>query len=367
MPDLPTDDRLFDAAAGDWWRWSGYELGDGGRICPAPSARLQRYNPWQAYRAAQVNGTRPRPYDALLALGELLRHAPAAEQAPAILRWCSRHGLLGLALHETEEVLFPPRWARFQDRRASRLAAAAAPAMIASTRWTRTARGWSAHTSGSLGVPEGLSPEISRALTVEEWSQALDAGVTIPSPRVLEHDESTGTVVERPFSTWERWFIAPPEPPPEWPPSPLSRDFWRSYAEPIAEAVRIATEFAAVVETLFPSHAGSRRRAVSVPSAQLARAREVLEAWLHPVRATVVLPHGGRLSQAWVAPSLLASYAMMVALDVAGGQRALIRCAAATCGRLAWAGTRVKRFCSSRCRLAQEQRDSRRRRRRRRA
>src|SRR6266436_4930483 len=85
-----------------WWpRFSNYQLIDG-RIAPAKGARLDRYDPWEEYEAGKSRGE-PPPYVEMINLLKDIRphqrHKYGSDEIERILKWTSRHGLLGV-LHE---------------------------------------------------------------------------------------------------------------------------------------------------------------------------------------------------------------------------------------------------------------------------
>ena len=84
---------------GGWWRFDRYTVANGW-IAPAPGARLERYDPWEAYRASRERNEGSTPYQTLFTLLQKLnfdkerRLKPEGERA--LEQWCGRNGLLGI-------------------------------------------------------------------------------------------------------------------------------------------------------------------------------------------------------------------------------------------------------------------------------
>jgi hypothetical protein len=107
-----------------WPRFSEYQLVNPA-LAAAADAISETYFPWRAYLAAREDGLSQRgPHEELLRLVSDLRFtirsrdggyeldAPSVE---ALLRWCSRHGLLGVGFPSLGEAGSKPKWPKYEE------------------------------------------------------------------------------------------------------------------------------------------------------------------------------------------------------------------------------------------------------------
>ena len=132
------------ALSGMWWRWSKYEVRDG-YVRRAAGATLDPYLPLDQHGSERGRRGREQApfYASLIELSDNLSHGvsgePDAESNAAIANWCNQHGLLGVLLHQVQEVRFAPRWKRAQPaspsaRRLARNVLQALPAALSGER-----------------------------------------------------------------------------------------------------------------------------------------------------------------------------------------------------------------------------------------
>src|SRR3954452_24781445 len=103
------------SAQGKWWRFDRYEIKDGS-IQPASRAQLHWYDPGHQFRESRGYNDIPPLYQNLLRLAPELepqgpryptRVAQAAQES--IVRWCQKHGPLGVLLSQWEAIRLAPQ------------------------------------------------------------------------------------------------------------------------------------------------------------------------------------------------------------------------------------------------------------------
>jgi CGNR zinc finger len=331
--------ELTDIVAGKWVRFDRYEVRDG-YVRPAPGAQLEVYDPWAEYSAAiRPKGRQERPYTDLLNApfsDPLLDDRSDALEAPKRLRgerertlpnWCAKHGLLGILLQRANAVVLPARWewhplAQGRDEKW---------AIPVQRSFVRSATRWE---DGFERIEDKL----------EKFGRH-EAGDPVVEEELLRHFEQAHTVLppmqRRPFDEWAKFF-----PDVNWQyPMPGTEAFWRSYAEPVDECLAAIAMFQWAVWHV------QRLSGRDVPDLLLPTPYDLqgINGLIAPASAVWVVTDGGRLQQRWAAPSLLASFAMMVVRDMSHQLR-FSCCANPTCGN--WfitAPPRTTRYCSSRC------------------
>jgi hypothetical protein len=329
---------------GGWWRWTRYEIRDG-NIRPASGARLESYDPRESWlrtrpsaKSSNQKRTKEPPYQSLLRLlGELeyrrpgdapldftpaqvdLLLAPFTKESEAkLLEWCAQYGLLGILLHRTLQVTLAPRTGLHQVQH------------------TKIGAGWS-----------------TTALPI-----MLQRPVSIPSA-IIQPLLGAGPVVERLGITWARFF--PDVPPLQHEaflyPDPLTEEFWNLYAEPVADFLSGMHALRGLHQAirLFQSKSRKARRSLKLQDALTPR-HLVAEGLLAGVSLAPQWNRDRRFQLKWVPSSLLASLATMMLEDLTYGHALL--CAA--CGRPFVSGAYQARFCSVRCRWAEQKREYRR-------
>jgi hypothetical protein len=322
--------------AGRWWRFSRYEL-NGWHIIPAMRAKLEEYDPWAEYRAADDAATRTHPagkralqppYMTLLDMFAELPFQPGGESEASALKpagrktvldWCSRHGLLGVLPHRARLVALAP----------------VATAIDATqVRYARTTdRGWVAdETRVQLDrVQRPRRPHVRRPDPPE-----------LVSPHVvIEAEDSSEARQEALVTSWSRFFPATPTAERETfqYPRPLSPEFWRTYGEPLYDFLDSARLLQRVLRLL--AYARETEDPEDNPERIAQRELQRLNRIVATVSPALYFVEGN-LRQRWSSPSLLASYAMMALLDLSGNR---VR-ACAECGRLFVTDAYQTRYCS---------------------
>jgi hypothetical protein len=364
---------------GDWWRFDRYEL-RAGCIMPAPDAKLESYNPWAAYWES-VRGSSARPYQDLVRLGHLLPESgarramgnewrggvqfiPYGEELDAeVLSWCARYGLLGLLPGRARVVVLAPRWARdtaiptvppervlrsdMTEEEARNAVSFArldglAPQQIT---YVRRASGWSIYETHQH-FPR-MEPVTEGGVVASEW---IPPSWPVPSA-ILEPDSVTVTSVNevlRPEplgKTWARYFptVGREEVETYAYPTPFSEAFWRLYAEPAYDiffAARLLYQTLDILSGQFtqPSEVSREIR--------IQRASNILTRMAAGVSPALFQHVAGGYRQAFIAPSLLSAFAMMMALDLGRHGRAR-QCQ--RCGVPFLPHTPRAKFCSPKC------------------
>ncbi len=352
-----------DVAAGGWWRFSRYELRDG-HVRPAAKAVLERYDPWFDYRRSRASGGdgAAPPYQALLDLLADLRVRPVGasgrRQALSstgevqLLAWCARYGLLGVLLHQTAMVTFPPRWEP-ADPTPSRWTGKE-PLWAVQWRYVRTNAGWDARRD--VRLVKGVH-DLKRA--AKQRSRIIphkDRPMWCRPARVIIQRLETGEWRQEPLTaTWARFF--PGIPVTNWEtsayPPPGTNEFWRLYEEPIEDFLRAALLLRTALEGL--AHSEPWDKASEADRVWIMDGRHQLHVLTAPITPAMFLRQDGIWEQRWIAPSLLASFAGMALQDLTE-QRRLLRCANVTCRRLFATAAWQAQYCSERCRYTVQKR-----------
>ena len=332
-----------------WWKFDRYQV-VGGRIRPAPGARLSRYDPW-ALRAPYVelgrlgeavsdwydrevlpSGARflksKMPLLEQLPPGEIadiLREAadalsgewaePPEELSQALGEWCARFGLLGIFQHETLLLNLEVRAQELLE--GFREIPTEAQLLESLPRYERVGSGWhelslrwrtKAERAESLDLPRRQMGEL---LASSPWP--LDESSLAPA-QVL--GRSPGQARRGLPETWglkdlaqvRRAYL------PDWPgpgfPAPNSKVFWRVYSESAVEFFRYAVGLADALSAL--GQESSKTRSAGL---------ETLNSLLSGVSLVVDEDDKGKLTTHLASPSLIGTLAAMAYSDIAGGLR----------------------------------------------
>ncbi len=333
----------LNVVTGGWWRWTRYEIRDG-CIRPAPGSRLESYDPrdiWLRTRPPAKSSNQRRsgepPYQSLLRLlGELEYRRPGDAQldfTPAqvdrllapltdeseakLLKWCAQYGLLGILLHRTVHITLAPRTRLYQVQH------------------TKIGAGWS-----TTEIP------ITR-----------HQPIVIPFA-IVQPLRGAGPVSERLGITWARFF--PNVPPVQCEsfsyPTPLTEEFWKSYAEPVEDFLLGMRALLDLHQTIrvFQSESLKAQRLLELKDALTPR-HLVAEGLLAGVSLALQWNTDRRIQQKWVTSSLLASLATTMLEDLTYGRA--LECPG--CGHPFVSGAYQAKFCSVRCRWAEQKRASR--------
>ncbi len=352
--------RSGEEYSGGWFRASSYctRLG---RIHAGNDAVIERYNPWEGF-VLPGSGTRggrmlERPYLSLIELSDAFERADLTrggfahldpEMFPLVESWYQKHGCLGLFFSKARQVNLYPRW--------KQMAGSNGPSsryFPTFTRHVRTPTGWktqSEHVLVNANIATVSIDEADRGLTVpkELWNPEWKPGVLIQ-----EGNGFSWVEIEK----FMRDFFPTIPPGQEQEtydyPGPFSVEFWKLYGESIGEFVSEIQSFSRAVRSL------ARFRPIEEMNDGekhfLAVAYHELMNLASQVNPALLLKVDGTCSREWVSTSLLSSYAMMVLLDAERG--ALNVCV--NCSRVFASSAGRARFCSSRCRRTQLQRQSR--------
>jgi len=239
-----------------------------------------------------------RPYEALSEVVRLGRYTVSgrltSDTQSRLLEWCRQFGLLGVLLQRVETVVLAPRTEAVRRGTSE----------VIQTIYKRSSTGW------QLIKMHGA--ELTR-----------DTGVMV-------QDRDLGHVIWEPLGqTWTKFFPAVPETERDtYPyPNPSEDEFWEIYGEPVGEFLRAADGLSATLAEI----ARERERSSPTSFDACIPALERLNRYAAAVRLWVFPNRDGRLSQFWIAPTLLSSLAMMALQDLAE-QREVRECQ--TCGRL---------------------------------
>jgi len=368
---------------GNWWRFSAYEIRDG-YVRPAPSATLHEYAPLDEFQAARSERKEQvAVYEALLRcldnVGVDSDGRPGAGSEAPILEWCSRHGLLGLLLHQVLEARFAPRWERRrrtamtpEDRAAltrtvQQIGASTDPNLKRTAAWlqrpadrrpalhyTQTEYRRTNWGSFLFGDVQELTGPMRRDLRLEGRTVS-DALWPRTTPSVLTQNLSTGEWEYRPVGeSWGGFF--PDVPPRERAtyqyPKPYSEEFWRGYAEPLDMFIAAVRSF----QRGFLSAARLKNpKEFTVEGEAIQPTTSALNALIPPVGSALLKMRDGSFEQRQVSPSLLGTLVIMAQQDLASDRR-VIRCQNDRCRMVVVAVGYQTAYCSQQCGYAAQQR-----------
>ena len=359
--------------AGMWWRFERYEIQDN-HIRPAPGAALREYDPWKEYQASLKRAaTAPRPYLTLMSLldevfelgsrwdlltGELLLEK---EAEALVLDWCKRHGLLGILPQQAHKVELAARW----WPPGNELEDAEEPTLVPTLRdYSRRGADWVEDIwQPPMGMhitdPKRRGQLLSRAesgsnpdwpireagVVWEKWDEP-EPGLSMPKERLDQEWASYfPTVPRRQAQTYPY-------------PRPLSEDFWHCYAEPVPRFLTQAHVLKGALHHLTPLKE-MRGQVKNMTDQQYMSIRGqvagpyLLEGHLRSLSPTLELCRDGSLRQRWVAPSLLASFAMMALQDLTGDS-SILECK--NCKTLFTSTKYQARYCTDKCRQTAQKR-----------
>jgi hypothetical protein len=355
--------QLSEEYIGWWFRADSYEVSLTQHIHATPGGKIERYNPWEGFQLAggkskRGGGTLLRPYVSLIEIVDTFDHADKTrsgfahldpEMFPVVRNWYREHGCLGLFLTKVREVKLYPRWESLALGANSRPTSHSFPTF---SHHVRTPTGWTRRRFHSLSnerallLPADQRPE-GGLVQKELWTPEWRPGVLIETP--------DGFAQETIQEFMNKFFPTIPEEEQETYcyPLPLSESFWGLYSESVGDFLNAARSFSRAVRSL------ARFRPIEemddVEHHFIATAYHELMYLASQVNPLLRLNKDGTCSREWVCTSLLASYAMMVLLDVERG--ALNLCA--KCNRVFTSSAGRARFCSAKCRRTQLQRESR--------
>ncbi len=366
---------------GWWWRFSEYRV-VGGRIEPAPGARLSQYDPWADYRASRSRGGNGEPpYQSLLSLLRRIDYRASGrgfvlkpESEAQIARWCSRHGLIGV-LPQTIQRIDLPAVARASIPESGVTVRDALRITISAH--GRDPAGWSTSKIPDTEIPEKTHPGLitrfiqSGLLKKDHSGQEREPGFVSYSG-VIPYDELKALVGVFASRWWQRpgavqvagprlsldelaksYFPGVPGEERESfdYPQPLTPGFWHLYSETVKDFLHRAGWLQAALE-----HIGSVDLADATWSegevGDFPIGLDILNFLTGSANRVLGVRHVS-LELVWLFPSLLASYAMMIAEDLTQNN-ALHACSVCDTPFLSKA-YQVK-YCSDTCRFRAQKR-----------
>lgn len=329
---------------GLWWRFERYELRDG-LICPAPGAKLEQYSPWDGFNMASPSRSE-EPYQRFLGLIDDLKFEPeangsvrpTADSEARLLAWCSEFGLLGVLVHEAIHVSLAPRWRPSNFIKGARGELALSPD---ARTFSRVGGGWQPY--GVQFKSEPFNVVVDDAALLDVLVDPLDAGDT-PSPHVILQNIENGLVFkERLNERWSEFFPGVPNGEEETfdYPTPLTVEFWRSYAEPLKDFLRAGIALKRAIVSAMPPHIEG------------GETDSLLSPLLSPIAPTVVPDDNGAPQMVWLCKTLLSSLAMMASIELTSGVK-FDRCL--VCQRFFTSKSLRGAYCSARCRQTAQKR-----------
>ena len=287
-----------------WWRYDRYEVKDG-YIRPVEGQKLLRYEPWTGYQTPHGKAAIQQPYESLFRLMTVLDVCEVEDSRnAAIVEWCSKYGLLGVLLHQSESVVMPIT----QDGKQRGL-----------TEYYRETRGWSS--------------------TRDTDTNPARVGAMV---RKLGHFQTELKTLD----SWSRFFPGLTTPP-KFPP-PFSDEFWNDYAESVTDFM-VAGYFLRDCIRLLASIRDSRTTLKEKQERfYLGPAETMIHALTANVRPMIYLESKTRYGLSWAGGSLLSNLAMMAVLDFTKNR--LLFCGNPKCAALFVTNSIEGRFCSKKCR-----------------
>jgi len=359
----------FDLYKSRWWRFSSYEL-QGGYIRPAKDAKLEEYDPWEAYRESWVydpesdipfhqKREKNPPYQSLLALLDKIALQPdgnlTAESAKRLLGWCEQNGLLGILPQRVQIVTTAARWypEYAWDAALGNQPEQQAKATLYHTQFQYyrfnaydELRGW--YSIRILGEP-AKGKRLGQLVTGQ--SKTLTPGVLIQEMR-RNQNEGFPTVImspeffEEPFSeTWARFFPDVPKDKVETYryPLPLSNRFWELYSESIKDFLYGAILLRDAIAGLSNTE----------DKDMVYQSTKLFNNLVSSASIVMVPSEENQFQQEWRTPSLLGCFAVMALQDVTQ-QRRVLRCD--NCNKPFVTEAYQARYCSDRCRRTAQKR-----------
>ncbi len=365
-------------------------------VVPAQGSKLVPYNPFEEHDKYWGGRSRIDGQPPYVELANLDLDDPTE-----ILRWCSRHGLLGILPHRTLEARLWPRWERealsgllvpqgqqyvqgvpLRDERTL---------LTVPTLWIDVGTGRVVHQREYTKQAE--DPSAGEPLTADELAEVpnfirqqwgLEAKVRIRNAEagtIEDLDVIEGYVQFFPYyegvSDWVQRRYGAEKPPKaeqtaarmaselaskEYP-ALGSEKFQREYGEPIELFRRYATWVREALELWEQLRAASspdevqRIRSQFDPlQGQFGRVHfdrfQLALATVHPTVRPEGNGNGGNWSHAWHYPSLFAALHLMIYQDFPLAERFVKRCQKKGCGKSFVTNTDTQRYCSQRCKWA---------------
>ena len=346
------------AERGGWWRFSEYEVVDG-RIRPKAGARLSQYDPWENFRLSRSRGgTGEPPYQSLLRLlqeidyrqvrgPERLRFEIKPDSEPLIAAWCSRHGLLGSLPQMVSRIHLPAvAWARIPYPAVTRQDVL----YIELRTHDRRSDGWHITSprvvkyseeehSGlirrciKLGILKPVVDDADTAHFIHDLNQDdapgfVTYGGAIPpehtewlvprerrywwSPGYVEEQGTDGSLTEL-AKLYFPSVLQHSDPELFIYPKPLTPRFWYLYSETIDTFMHRASWLQNAVQEIAGSLSPRERETEEY---DFLLGKEILDFLTSSANNIIERGPDGDLRQAWLFPSLLSSYAMMIAEDL---------------------------------------------------
>ncbi len=351
MTDNPWSRQFSDenVCTGTWWKFSEYVV-DANCIRPTDAASLVTYDPWEEFEreTKSKSGSLSRPYLSLLEISKAFDLVKTGVFAhldpktwPIITDWFRSHGSLGLFFIEARQVNLYPRWGRNEPLKLEECL----PAFYTQI---RTPTGWKRQTSSTWNVNTMSLPSDKRVenslVPKEHWTDGWEPGVIVTNEQGVISRAKLADFMGRFFQTIQHnereTYIYP---------TPFTEAFWRLYSESIVEFLNMAHSFEQMVRTLIRGDSETS----PFEAYKLEFARQRLLYFSSQVNPSLYPKKDGSFGREWVCTSLMASFSMMVQLDL---QRGLLN-ECANCETIFVSSAGRARFCSERCRKTMLQRE----------
>jgi hypothetical protein len=347
----------------NWWKFSEYEIKNG-YIRPKARAKLIKYDLWKYYRESLKNddSQRSRPYQSLKNLinnidtelddwGHVTQVA-SPKNKQEIIKWCNEFGLMGILLQQVQMVTLPS---------------------------TTVGDGYYEGQYKYIRVPDGWESkyhEESKYFPDQESGEEIDVKYDMPAKAIFRELRSYEVKEDNLSRTFGRFFpnVPPDEKETFQYPLPLTEEFWSQYAEPVKDFIEWGAFFSSAVidrskppliassltdpylleafyddsgydpkQAVFPVENKDSYSKISDYSTFESSALN----WLLSTVTFSLFESNDKNYRRWVAPSLIASFATMAALDSIEGNR-VVKCA--TCGEYFTTSSRTALYCSPTCR-----------------
>ena len=355
-------ERKQQLQVGTWWHFDRYEFRDG-YIRPAVESGGRCYEPWDEYERSKQDTNYTPPYVELFRLLDdlgfkceiagpssrsriiygsdldtvsVVRPTPGSRRASgsrftpkqleALENWCSRWGLLGVLPNRVQSMVVRARSSNELLRDARFVDGVSDPSpgvfsyQVTNGEWTLWDGVGSARhrdTSASSTAVEPMEPQAFEPSHYGSNFRSLKDAVWPFFPCVPESDAVTYEY-----------------------PAPLSREFWKQYAEPVDKFFYTAELLRDAVYGISPVMVEAQHKAQG-----RARTSRMNALFLSPIGQQLA-DDGQALTIKWNFPSLVSSLAMMAVQDAMGGCR-LLRCA--ECSSVFVTDAYQATYCSQRC------------------
>lgn len=325
---------------GMWYRFSDYEIsevaipedlpihleGHYRYIRPTSDAQLETFLLSMGSKSEMASGRESVAYEDIRDVD--------LEDEEAILSWCRRFGLLGILPQRSVQIRLAPRWIENDGLFASQ------------TSYTRAPGIWQvAHTAVKEEKQEHRDVMLGGVADYTKTSHIYPVSMISQLFATNYQETPLGDAIAQYFPD-----VTPDDKDNNEYPVPLSPEFWSRYGESVGEFRTTILRFREMVDAL--SNQGPLEQLPEQACADLRQAHSSLQS-LTSMSAEVGVGAGGRIVPGLAFNSLLGIFGFSIWQDLADGK--LVRhCNRQRCTNVYLTSNTKRRYCSDRCRQAEE-------------